>query len=124
MMPSRADCTPVAIVEGNYFGLPCLAADVGGIASLVTDEVNGRLFDPGARGADYADYILGLMRDTVRYRSLALSAAGFADRHFNWEQSGASVAGILNELVAMKSSAPSPTPVASGPRAEVRPAVP
>ena len=107
MTPSRAEAFGLAIIEGNYFGLPCLATDVGGIPSIIVNEVNGRLFALSARGASYADFILEVMRDPGRYRSLALSSADFADRHYLWELSGPTVAGILNDVVAMKSSAPS-----------------
>jgi glycosyltransferase involved in cell wall biosynthesis len=105
IMPSRADCTPVAIVEGNYFGLPCLASDVGGIPSLVTDEVNGRLFTAQAGGEAYADYILRLMRAPSRYRLFAERSAVEADRRFSWEASGAKVASILAEAIAQREPA-------------------
>jgi glycosyltransferase involved in cell wall biosynthesis len=114
MMPSRADCTPVAIAEGNYFGLPCVATDVAGIPSLVVNDVNGRLFPRGARGAEYADYIMALMRDPFRYRLLALGAALHANRHFTWEASGARVAAIIGEVVAMGPRDQARAPVAVG----------
>jgi glycosyltransferase involved in cell wall biosynthesis len=105
IMPSRADCTPVAIAEGNYFGLPCLVTDVGGIPSLVTDGVNGRLFHLRERGEAYADHVLNVMRDPSEYRSLAMRSAVEADRRLSWESSGAMVASILNEVVAAKAPA-------------------
>lgn len=114
MMPSRADCTPVAIAEGNYFGLPCMATGVGGIPSLVVNDINGRLFALEARGGAYADQIMALMRDPYRYRSLAAGSAQYANRHFSWEASGAKVAGIINEVVAMRTRSPSRSPVAVG----------
>ncbi len=110
IMPSRADCTPVAIAEANYFGLPCLATDVGGIPSLVTSEVNGCLFHLRARGEAYADYVIKLMEDPSRYRSLAVRSAEEADRRFSWESSGAKVVSILNEVIALKSRSRSPAP--------------
>ncbi len=101
IMPSLADCTPVAIVEGNYFGLPCLASDVGGIPSLVTNEVNGHLFRRGAGGEAYAEHIYRLMCNPERYRSFAECSAADADRRFSWVASGARVASILAETVAL-----------------------
>jgi glycosyltransferase involved in cell wall biosynthesis len=112
IMPTRADCTPVAIIESNYFALPCLSTAVGGIPSIVSDEVNGHLFDLRARGMAYADYILGLMRDPARYRALAVGAAAFADRNFTWEVSGAKLAGILREVVAAHQTRRSASPIA------------
>jgi glycosyltransferase involved in cell wall biosynthesis len=114
IMPSRADCTPVAIAEANYFGLPCLATDVGGIPSIVTDEINGHLFHLRARGDSYADYILDVISDISIYRSLAIRSAEEADRRFSWEASGAKVLSILSEVVALKPRARSPVPQTSG----------
>jgi glycosyltransferase involved in cell wall biosynthesis len=115
LMPSRADCTPVAIAEGNCFGLPCLATDVGGIPSLVANDVNGRLFDLRARGMTYADHIIGLMREPVRYRSLAVNSARYANKHFSWETSGAKVAAIIAEVIPTKTHSPARGAVASVP---------
>ena len=100
LMPSRADCTPVAIVEGFYFGLPCLASHVGGIPSQVINEINGRLFSLESRGAAYADYILSLMKDRSRYHTLALRTALYADQHLSWEVSGRRVAALLREVIS------------------------
>jgi glycosyltransferase involved in cell wall biosynthesis len=105
IMPSRADCTPVAIAEANYFGLPCLTTDVGGIPSIVTDNVNGRMFDLRTGGAEYAEYILTVMRDRRRYLAFAAGAAAFADRNLSWDRSGTQMAAILREVVAEKSAA-------------------
>jgi glycosyltransferase involved in cell wall biosynthesis len=114
MMPSRAEAFGLAIVEGAYFGLPCLATDVGGIPSIVSDEVNGRLFELKSRGASYADYILECMRDPLRYRSLAVGSAEYADRQFSWKNSGARVAAIIGEVVESRSSGLEPSPYEVG----------
>ena len=113
MTPSRAEAFGLAIIEGNYFGLPCLAADVGGIPSIVVNETNGRLFDLRDRGASYADYILEVMRDPQRYRSLAMASARHANRKFSWKDSGAKVAAIIGGVVARNS--PDLSPPASRP---------
>jgi glycosyltransferase involved in cell wall biosynthesis len=104
VMPSRAEAFGLAIIEGNYFGLPCLATDIGGIPSIVVNGVNGRLFDLKARGSSYADYILELLRDPPRYQSLAVGAAQYADKQFSWKTSGARVAAIINEVVVAQAS--------------------
>jgi glycosyltransferase involved in cell wall biosynthesis len=113
IMPSRADCTPVAIAEANYFGLPCLTTDVGGIPSIITDNVNGRMFDLDAVGAEYAEYILTVMRDRFRYVAFAAGTAVFADRKFSWDRSGAQMAAILREVVSEKSAAGFRSPISA-----------
>jgi glycosyltransferase involved in cell wall biosynthesis len=44
ILPSRADCSPVAIAEANSFGIPVLTSNVGGIPFLVRNGVNGFAF--------------------------------------------------------------------------------
>lgn len=104
MMPSRAEAFGLAIIEGNYFGLPCLATDIGGIPSIVVNGINGHLFDLKAAGSKYADYILEVLRDPPRYQSLAVGAAEYADKQFSWKTSGARVAAIINEVVVAQAS--------------------
>jgi glycosyltransferase involved in cell wall biosynthesis len=104
LLPTRADCTPAAVAEASTFGVPCLAADVGGISSLVAEGVNGRLLDPRAQGIAYADHILGLLREPESYRALAVAAARHAGEHFTWEAAGERVMGILRELLGVASA--------------------
>jgi glycosyltransferase involved in cell wall biosynthesis len=40
--------SPLVIHEAFMAGVPVVGADIGGIADLVTDEVNGLLFEPGS----------------------------------------------------------------------------
>jgi glycosyltransferase involved in cell wall biosynthesis len=105
MMPSRAEAFGLAIVEGNYFGLPCLATDVGGIPSIVVNEVNGRLFNLKARGQNYCDYIVEVLRDPQRYQALAVGSAEYAQSQFSWKISGQRVAAIIEEVVSAQASA-------------------
>lgn len=43
VLPSRAEGTPLAMVEAMLLGRPCLVTDVGGCAEWVTDGVSGWL---------------------------------------------------------------------------------
>jgi glycosyltransferase involved in cell wall biosynthesis len=99
IMPSRAEAFGVVFAEASAFGVPCLATKVGGLPSVITDDVNGRLFSLGARGKEYADYILKYVRNPVRYRQLALRTAREGTTRLSWNASGRKVAGILDALV-------------------------
>jgi glycosyltransferase involved in cell wall biosynthesis len=98
ILPARADCTPIALCEANAFGTPVLASRVGGIPTIVRDDLNGRMFDPHAGPGSYCAYISGLLSDYERYRSLARSSFDEYAARLNWEAAGLAVKRFLAEL--------------------------
>lgn len=48
IVPSRwHENTPLSAMEAFYFGVPVIAADLGGMSELIVDGENGELFRPG-----------------------------------------------------------------------------
>lgn len=47
VLPSYFEGQPVSILEGMAWEMPVIATEVGGIPSVVTDDVNGFLITPG-----------------------------------------------------------------------------
>jgi glycosyltransferase involved in cell wall biosynthesis len=99
IMPSRAEAFGIVFAEASAFGVPCLATKVGGLPSVIIDDINGRLFPLEAGGAEYADYILECLHNPDRYRQLALRTAEDAATRLSWDVAGRKVAEILNEIV-------------------------
>ena len=50
VLPSRAEGTPLAMVEAMLLARPCLVTDVGGCADWITDSTNGYLATPTIQG--------------------------------------------------------------------------
>jgi glycosyltransferase involved in cell wall biosynthesis len=100
ILPSVADCTPIVICEANSFGVPCLATNVGGITTIVKDELNGKTFAKEASVADYCTYISNLFYDYSQYRKLALSSFDEYQSRLNWSMAGKRVKELLVELVS------------------------
>lgn len=98
IMPSQAEAFGIVFAEASAFGVPCLATPVGGLPSVITEGVNGRLFPLDATAAAYADYIRQLMHEPDRYRELAWRAAQEAATRLSWRASGRRVAEILYEM--------------------------
>jgi glycosyltransferase involved in cell wall biosynthesis len=99
ILPTRRDCTPNVIPEANSFGVPCVTSDVGGIPTMVKDEVNGRAFPKDACAEDYSRYILQLFQSKAQYRTLALSAFTEYETRFDWAINTHLVRNFLHELV-------------------------
>jgi glycosyltransferase involved in cell wall biosynthesis len=98
ILPARAECFGVVFAEANSFGLPCLAAEVGGIPTAVRDGVNGRLFPAGSPPIEYAQYLERLASSKAEYEALALSSfREFSDR-LNWSSAGRQVREYIQEL--------------------------
>jgi phosphatidylinositol alpha-1,6-mannosyltransferase len=72
----------LVMLEANLNGLPAIAADLEGVAEVVTDGVNGRLARAGDAVA-FANVILELRNDGVR-RALGVSAEAHARERFGW----------------------------------------
>lgn len=74
VLPSRAEGTPLAMVEAMLLARPCLVTDVGGCADWVEHGVNGWL----APRADLGGVMLALEQmwaDRPRWREMGLAAA-------------------------------------------------
>jgi glycosyltransferase involved in cell wall biosynthesis len=99
LLPTRADCTPMVVGEANSFGVPCLLTDVGGIPSIVTDELNGKKFPLDDAVPAYCEYVTELMGDYARYKSMALSAFRDYQTRLNWDASARTMKGWLTEVV-------------------------
>ncbi|TQL01695.1 glycosyltransferase [Cellulomonas sp. SLBN-39] len=82
-MPSRSESFGLVAAEAQATGVPVLAAAVGGLRTVVEDEVSGRLV-PGHDPAVWADVLADALADDARRARWAASARGVAER-FGWE---------------------------------------
>lgn len=98
ILPSMADCTPIVFCEANSFGVPCLTTNVGGIPTLIKDDVNGKIFAKEADIADYCTYISNLFSNYSQYKRLALSSFNEYQSRLNWSVAGQTVKKLLKEL--------------------------
>lgn len=79
VLPSRAEGTPLAMVEAMLLARPCLVTDVGGCADWIEHGVIGWL----APRADLAGVMVALEQmwtDRPRWREMGLAAAERAER--------------------------------------------
>jgi glycosyltransferase involved in cell wall biosynthesis len=98
ILPSEAECYGLVLCEANAYGVPCLASSVGGIPTIIRNGVNGRLFDDRNDGSSFAQFVLSVFGDHVRYQALAHTSYEEYRARLNWQVSGARVRELLEGL--------------------------
>jgi glycosyltransferase involved in cell wall biosynthesis len=98
LVPSRAEAFGVVFCEANAFGVPCLTSLVGGIGTIVKDNVNGMKFAFDGSVDSYCHYIMNLMGNYAQYEELALSAFNEYESRLNWRVSTGVVKQLIGEL--------------------------
>ncbi len=99
ILPSQAECYGHVLCEANSFGVPCISTDVGGIPTVIKDDVNGKLFSKEASIAEYCTYISNLFSDPARYRTLALSSFNEYQTRLNWSVAVRTAKKLLMDLI-------------------------
>lgn len=97
-VPSRAEAYGIVFCEANAFGVPCLTTYVGGISTIVKDNVNGMTFSLDATVQDYCDYIVDLINDPQRYTELALSSYNEFTSRLNWQIAAKTARDLMAQL--------------------------
>lgn len=97
-VPSRGEAYGIVFCEANAFGMPCLTTYVGGIGTIVKDNINGMTFALDAPIRRYCDYIVNLMHDRQKYEALALSSYNEFVTRLNWKASAERVNKIIKDV--------------------------
>lgn len=98
ILPTKADCTPVVYSEANSFGLPCISTNVGGISTIIKDELNGKTFSLYDTENTYSEYISSIFCDKTRYNDLCCSSFNEFETRLNWSVAGKSITNLLHQL--------------------------
>ncbi|GGG12431.1 glycosyltransferase family 4 protein [Pontibacter amylolyticus] len=98
LLPTKADCTPIVFSEANSFGLPVISTTVGGIPTIITENVNGKTFSPNSGTQEWSNYIYSSFNNHTRYNDLCLSSYGEYQKRLNWKKAGKEIMGYLKLL--------------------------
>jgi glycosyltransferase involved in cell wall biosynthesis len=99
ILPSIADCTPIVFCEANSLGVPCISRRVGGIPTIIKDDLNGKLFDRDSDTTEYCEYIFNIFTNYIQYKQLALSAFNEYESRLNWRVAGQKVRDLLMTII-------------------------
>lgn len=81
----NAECAAMVFAEANSFCLPVISTNVGGISTVVKDEINGKLFELNTEPDIIAKYIKNIFHNKEMYQKLAISANNYYKTHLNWD---------------------------------------
>jgi len=98
ILPTVADCTPNAVAEAMSLGVPCMTTDVGGLPSLISDDINGRMFHLGVSAMSWAEHIADVFGNRAIYDQLAMNAYDQYRTRLNWPLCAAQVKELLEDL--------------------------
>lgn len=96
-VPSYAEAYGLVFCEASAYGLPSISHAVGGIKTIVENDVNGQLFEVGTQPIIFANYIMNTFKDKNGYKSLALKTYDRFAEKLNWIKSGKKLVAILFE---------------------------
>jgi glycosyltransferase involved in cell wall biosynthesis len=99
ILPSIAECYGIVLCEANSFGVPCLSTDVGGIPTIIKDNINGKIFPKNTSITEYCAYVYNLFSNYSQYKNLALSSFNEYQSRLNWSVAGQTVKKLLMELM-------------------------
>jgi len=94
VLASRNEGLPTVILEAAAFGIPTIAARVGGIPFIVEDGVNGYLYDWG----DEKGYVECVHRAVADGQQVGRIAKATLTERFSWEVNAEKIAAVYREL--------------------------
>lgn len=97
LLPSAAEPYGIVYAEASAFGLPSVATDVGGVATVVRPGRNGLLFSRDATPDEYAAAIARLWQDPDKYADLCRTSRQEYEQRLNWSVAIDALRSILEE---------------------------
>jgi len=97
-LPTRQDTYGIVFAEASAYGTPSVTRDIGGVASVVRDGVNGILLPQDATAENFADAIEHAWREAERYTALREGARREYEERLNWTSWAASLAAVIDRL--------------------------
>lgn len=99
ILPTRFEAFGIVFCEAAAYGTPSISRSIGGIPTVIDDQVTGVLLDPAAQADAYADRIQEIWSDHRRYLAMRQSAFEKAQRVLNWTTWGDRVESIIADNV-------------------------
>lgn len=97
VVPSRSESFGLVALEAAACGIPVVASAVGGLTTVVVDEVTGLLVDPPTPEG-FAEAVDAVLASPDLAERLAVAAVRHA-RRYTWDEAATRLLGIVDELL-------------------------
>ena len=97
LVPSIAECAAVVFAEASSWGMPSISTNVGGIPSVIKDDINGKTFNIYDPADLYCKYIENLMNSPDKYRILCNLTFNEYKNNLNWNVAAKSIYKLVSE---------------------------
>lgn len=98
-MPSRAECYGIVFCESNAYGIPCIAADTGGISTIIKNGTNGYLLNPSAKANEYCELIKTIISDEKSFLKLRENSRKRYEDLLNWDSFGKELKSRIDAII-------------------------
>lgn len=102
-LPSYSEALPMAILEGMAYGLPVVSTNVGGIPAVVSEGINGYLYEPGSI-TDFANAIIELLNNPNLWKKMHEDNIRKISNEFSIESNVEKVSAIYHDIEKRKSN--------------------
>jgi glycosyltransferase involved in cell wall biosynthesis len=104
LFPTMAEASAIVLCESSAHGLPALVRNTGGVGGVITDGENGYLLPANAKGKQYAEKILEIVRDRSAYDDLVRRSRLAYEERLNWDAWGRAMRPIFEQVNHNRSS--------------------
>ncbi len=104
ILPTVFDCYGIVFCEASAYGIPSIAADVGGVRQVIRNGKNGYLLPPNATPEEYARQISEIWNNPQKYQELRLSSRQEFEERLNWNVWERKINCVLTELIISKNT--------------------
>lgn len=105
LLPSSLENSPNSLGEAMLLGMPCAAANVGGVPSMMEDKKEGLLFDP-AQPDQMTQAVLALLDDPAGAEAMGKAARARAMADHDPKAIAAAQMALYNQLCGAKEAKP------------------
>ena len=99
VLPTRADCLPLAVLEAMACGLPVITTSVGALSEAVIANTNGLLIPPNdPRSLTAAVRVL--CSDAPRRRAMGIASRQIAETRFDASENYGTILAMVKQLAS------------------------